>query len=104
MNRDNVNQLIQLVLKGEILAAFDQFYAENVSMQENNNPPTVGKAANRVRETEFLGAIAEVHENASTFSVVEGDHAVIGWVLDFTNKEGTRLKLDQVAIQTWENG
>ncbi len=105
MNTSNqVNQLVELVLKGQILEAFDRFYAENVSMQENQNPPTIGKAANRQREIEFLGSVKELHRNVARFILVDGNRAAIGWLLEFTNHEGQRLRLNQVALQRWEDG
>jgi len=102
--RNNVNQLVEMVQQGQILEAFDRFYAEGVSMLENTNPPTQGKGENRLREEQFLATVKEVHENRAAFSVVEENRAVIGWVLEFTNTEGTRLRLDQVAVQEWAGG
>jgi len=99
-----VSQLVAHVTQGKILEAYDALYAENVVMQENNNPPTVGKAANRVREEQFVGSVKEVHENRAANVLVDGNKAVIEWVLEFTNQDGVRLKFDQIALQTWENG
>jgi ketosteroid isomerase-like protein len=99
-----VSQLVAHVTQGRILEAYDALYAENVVMQENNNPPTVGKAANRVREEQFVGSVKEVHENLAANVLVDGNKAVIEWVLEFTNQDGARLKFDQIALQTWENG
>ncbi len=99
-----VSQLVAHVSQGKILEAYDALYAENVVMQENNNPPTVGKAANRVREEQFVGSVKEVHVNRAAKVLVDGNKAVIEWVLEFTNQDGVRLKFDQIALQTWENG
>jgi ketosteroid isomerase-like protein len=99
-----VSQLVAHLTQGKILEAYDALYAENVVMQENNNPPTVGKAANRVREEQFVGSVKEVHVNRAANVLVDGNKAVIEWVLEFTNHEGVRLKFDQIALQTWENG
>ena len=99
-----VSQLVAHVTQGKILEAYDALYAENVVMQENNNPPTVGKAANRVREEQFVGSVKEVHVNRAANVLVDGNKAVIEWVLEFTNQDGVRLKFDQIALQTWENG
>jgi len=79
-----VSQLVAHVTQGKILAAYDALYAENVVMRENNNPPTVGKAANRVREEQFVSSVKEVHENRAANVLVDGNKAVIDWVLEFT--------------------
>ena len=102
--RDQVEGLIAQVEQGKVLEAFEEYYAEDVEMQENANPPTVGKAANREREKAFLANIATVHESRANAILVDGDRAVIEWVADFTNTEGTRLRIEQTALQTWKGG
>jgi ketosteroid isomerase-like protein len=101
-NRETVQTLVNQVETGQIIDAFNRFYAEDVVMQENSNPPTVGKEANLAREQAFVAGVKEVHENRATSVLVDGDKSVIAWVLDFTNTEGTRLRIDQVTHQTWQ--
>jgi ketosteroid isomerase-like protein len=36
--------------------------------------------------------------------VADGDRAAIHWVFDFTGTGGKRLRLDQIAYQTWKDG
>jgi len=103
-NRALVNDLVQQVLNGQALDAFETFYADHVKMQENAAPPTVGKAANREREKQFFGSIAEFHRGEAPTVLVEGDQAVIHWVMEFTNTSGQRVVLDQLALQTWSDG
>lgn len=102
--RTRVDELIARVEKGDILGAFEEFYAENVAMQENGGEAVVGKAANRAREEAFVASVAEVHENRAVSRIVDGGRAAVVWVLEFTNRDGVRLRLDQVALQEWENG
>lgn len=102
--RNSVNELVSMVEQGQILEAYEKFYAENVAMRENTGAPVVGKDTNREREIATLSTVRDVHENRAEFVVVDGDRAVIGWKFEFTNTEGTRLRLDQIAVQQWENG
>lgn len=102
--RPLVDELVALVQQGEILEAFDRFYADDVVMQENRKAPTAGKAANRVREEQFVAYVKEVHTNVATAVAVEGEHAFITWTLDFTGVDGTRLHYEQVAHQVWRDG
>ena len=102
--REQVQELVSLVEKGQVLEAFDTYYADGVTMQENRNAPTVGKSANRAREEQFVGSIAQVHENRAKSVTVDGDRAVIEWVLDFTNTAGQRVRLEQVTLQEWQGG
>lgn len=96
-----VQELIVYVQTGRILEAIEEFYADDVVMQENTAPPTAGKAANAKREAAFLADVAEVHENRAVAFVVDGDRAVIHWIFDFTARDGRRYRMDQVASQTW---
>jgi len=97
-------ELNQLVLQGQILPAFDRFYADHVVMQENNSPPSVGKATNRAREQQFVDSIAQFHHAALLGSATSGDRSFSEWVMDVTFKSGIRVRLEQVAVRKWEHG
>ena len=97
-------QLNDQIAKGDILVAFDRFYAEDVSMQENSDPPFVGKATNRKREEEFVASVQEIHSVKLLSSAVNGDVSFSEWEFDATYKGGTRLKLSEVAVRRWKNG
>ncbi|MDF1505551.1 nuclear transport factor 2 family protein [Roseisolibacter sp. H3M3-2] len=99
----HVHALVALVEQGRPLDAFERFYADDVVMQENLAPPTVGKGANRERERAFVARIRDVHESRARLVLVDGDHAVIRWLLDFTDADGVRLRFDQLALQTWRD-
>ena len=49
-----VTDLNSMILRGNALEAFEKYYAEDVVMQENELPPTIGKGANRERERDFF--------------------------------------------------
>ena len=51
-----VEDLIAKVVGGKALEAFDRYYADDVTMQENEQPPRVGKAACRAFEEDFLSS------------------------------------------------
>ncbi len=101
--RERVASLISYVERGDILGAIAEFYDERVSMQDNANPPTVGLEANLERERVFFAGIT-VHQHRALAAVVDGDYAVISWLLEFTGADGQQYRLDQVAHQTWKDG
>ena len=68
--RDQVTRLVRYVEANRILDALDEFYDDEVSMQDNLNAPVVGKAANRERERAFFGSIT-VHQNRALSVVVD---------------------------------
>ena len=102
--RARVEDLVQKVLAGKALDAFDAYYADDVAMQENSQLPLVGKQANRVREEQFFSTIEEFHNAEVPNVVVEGELAVIRWKMDVTTIDGTRMAYDQLALQTWRDG
>jgi ketosteroid isomerase-like protein len=101
--RDQVARLVRYVEANRILDAIDEFYADDVSMQDNLNPPVVGKAANRERERAFFDGIT-VHQNRALSVAVDGDQAVIHWLFEFTGGDGKRYRLDQLSHQDWRDG
>ncbi len=101
--KPQVVDLISLVEKGHTLEAMTRYYAENVAMQENVSPPSVGFAENYAREEAFYGSLQALKFNLVSV-VVEGDRAVINWVFDYTTADGTSYRMDEIAIQTWRDG
>ena len=97
-------ELNAAVLAGQILEAFDRYYADDVVMQENAATPTAGKAANREREIKFLESIEQFHGAQCLGSATAGDTSYSEWVLDVTFKGGVRVKLEQVAARRWRHG
>lgn len=98
---DNLNRL---VLDGKLLDAFELFYDDQVVMQENENPPTIGKEANRSRENEFLGSIVEFRNAEVLHTAVTGNTSFVVWKYDYTHKDWGVRKYTQVSVQTWNNG
>ena len=96
--------LNQQVLGGDILGAFEKYYAEDVVMQENSTEPFVGKAANREREVQFVNSVEAFHGASVLSSSASGDTSFSEWEMDVTFKGGMRVKMAQVAVRTWKDG
>ena len=97
-------ELNQTVLEGQIMAAFEKYYAEDCVMAENGNEPTRGKDANRKREQEFVDSIAEFHSAELAASAFTDDVSFSEWILDVTFQGGHRKTLHQVAVRRWKDG
>ena len=102
--QQQVQAVIDGILAGKLLETFDAYYDENVVMSENRQEERVGKAANREYEQKFLDSVQEFHGAQVGRKIVEGDHAAVEWTFDLTFKGGNRVKMQQVAVQTWKNG
>ena len=85
------SELNKQILAGDILAAFDKFYADDVVMQENTADPFKGKALNREREQKFVESVEQFHGMQLLGSAVEGDRSYSEWEMDVTFKGGHRL-------------
>ena len=102
--RELVEDLNSMILEGRALEAFEKYYAEDVVMQENELPPTIGKAANREREKEFFSNLVELR-GADVKAVAVGDGVtMVEWFFDYTHKEWGRRTYHQVAVQRWKDG
>jgi hypothetical protein len=99
-----VDDLNNLILQGKAMEAFEKYYADNVEMQENNYPPTIGKDANRKRELEFFGGITEFR-GAKIHDVAVGENvSMVVSSMDYSHKEYGDRNYTQVAVQHWNNG
>jgi len=101
--RDRVQQLVARAEQWKILEAMQEFYADNVVMQDNLNAPTIGLEANLERERAFVASVTKVNEMRAEAVIVDGNRAVINWRQDLVIN-GQRLTFDQLSLQVWENG
>jgi ketosteroid isomerase-like protein len=99
-----VQAVIDGILAGKILETFDAYYGDDVVMSENRTHERVGKAVNREYEIKFLDSIQEFHGAQVGRVVVDGNHAAVEWSFDITFKDGNRVNMQQVTVQTWKDG
>ena len=97
---DSLNQELQ---GGNILDAFEKFYSEDVTMQENSLAPCRGKSANRQRVRQWADTVSELHTARLVGSAVSGDRAFSEWEYDVTYKNGKRHQMNEVAVRQWRN-
>ena len=103
---DNVRikELLGYIQEGRIMDAMNEFYADDVIMEEPMYGKTVGLAANLKREENFVNSVKEfkgfeapqvaVGENVSTYQ------NVMDWV-DVNDQE---IHVEQVSVATWKDG
>lgn len=108
--RQHVDDLNQMILSGDILGAFEKYYAEDVVMSDNNQDHRRGKDRNRQHEEQFVGGIKAFHGAEVKNSVVNetGDGSGVAmseWFMHFDHQAyGDDVKLEQVAVQEWKDG
>ncbi|MEL6739653.1 MAG: nuclear transport factor 2 family protein [Planctomycetota bacterium] len=104
--KQHVEGLIALISEGKILEAMDTYYADTIEMRENNEPPTVGLAANIEREKQFLAGVKAWHWTKwHAVAVNEADGvALIEYSFNFTSTEGQDITYEQATVQRWQDG
>ncbi len=102
--KDLDDELNQMVLTGQAMEAFEKFYADDVEMQENSDPPAKGKDTNRQREIEFFSSIEQFHGAEVRGSAAGDDISFAEWMMDVTFKGGQRMKLEQAVVRRWNDG
>lgn len=96
-------ELYNMINSGQLLEAFEKFYAEDVVMQEMGEEPRVGKAINREYEEKFVGSVEAIHGGGVdniTSDEAKGVVMIENW-MDVTFKGGHRIKMEQVCVQEW---
>ncbi|MEM1178781.1 MAG: nuclear transport factor 2 family protein [Acidobacteriota bacterium] len=97
-------ELNQQILSGDIMGAFERYYADDVVMVEPGVEPHEGKAINREREQQFVASVAEFHGAEVKAAAVVGDVSFSEWTMDITFQDGNRALLEQVAVRRWKDG
>lgn len=98
------HKLNEGILGGKAIEVFDELYDDNVVMQENTEPPYVGKQFNRQRELDFFATIEAWHGGKVLASAAAGDTSFSEWEMDVTIKGAGRVNMSQVAVRPWKNG
>ncbi len=111
LDTDQANTLLELdtalnerIMSGDALAAFEDYYSEDVVMQENDAEPTVGKAANRKRENDFFSSITAFRGAKVVAQAVGPDTTMSQWHMDYTHKDWGDRNYHQIAVRTWKDG
>ena len=100
-SRERDAALIARVEQGKFVEALQEFYAEDATMQENGNAPRVGLSKLVDHERGVMAAFKEIRTLPVKKWLVDGDHVIINWVFEFTRPDGTRFRMDELALQRW---
>ncbi|GJL60756.1 MAG: hypothetical protein NPIRA03_36130 [Nitrospirales bacterium] len=102
--QDRLEELFAYIREGRILNAINEFYAEDAAMQENDQPPTVGRKANLEREEQFLSTVKEWKRFDVTAKGVGDDVTFYETVMDWVASDGTPVHVEQVVVDKWQDG
>lgn len=99
--RERVAAFVDVVVSGDHVRAIEDYYDLNATMQENSNPPRVGREALIAHERASAARFRSMHTHPAKIVLVDGDNVVINWIFDVTDHSGVVRRLDEVALQRW---
>ena len=99
-------ELQKWIAEGKSLEALDEFYDDDVHVFEMaNGTHRKGKIEQREAILEWFDMIKETHGGGYKSICSDEKNKVTtaeSWV-EITLKDGTRMKMEEVAVQKWEN-
>jgi ketosteroid isomerase-like protein len=99
-----IRELLDYVRNGKIMEAMDEFYADDVVMEEPAYGRTVGLAANLEREQKFVDSVKQFKSFEAPVVAVGDGVSTYENVMDWTDVEGNDIHVEQVAVQKWKDG
>lgn len=104
---ERAQEVYAKVGQGDLTGAVEEYYADNVTVVEATGQTFEGKETQLKRVAEWQQGIEEFHGggvHSITSNEDEGVTVVESWV-DMTPKGGApRMKMEEVAVQNWEEG
>ncbi len=99
-----IHELLDYVRNGRIMDAMQEFYDDEVVMEEPAYGKTVGLAANLAREQQFVDSVAQFKGFETPAVTVGNDRSCYENIMDWTGSDGTEVHVEQVAVQRWRDG
>lgn len=102
---DKITDIYDHIAQGTAMDAFEEYYAEDVTMILEDGTAVEGKDANRERENEFFSSVKEFHGievKGITANENEGITAVESTMTVTFKGTEEPMDLEQVAVQHWD--
>jgi hypothetical protein len=103
--KEKVTVLNTLIFSGDTLKAMELFYADDVEMQENDEPQRKGKKLCIDTEKENLQKVKAVESILLNQAIDEEKNIVFSeWEILCSYKENSKFLLREVSVQHWVAG
>jgi hypothetical protein len=100
--RATVEEFVALVEAGAFDTAMERFYAEDASMQENQDPPRRRLTALIEGERRTMARSRNIKAMCVRPVFIEGDTVAIRWRFAFEFHDGRSIMLDEMTHQRWD--
>ena len=99
-----IHDLLDYVRNGRIMDAMQEFYADDVLMEEPAYGTTAGLAANLEREQKFVDSVKEFKNFEVKNLTTSENAAMYENVMDWVDVNGQEIHVEQVSVQDWKDG
>ena len=99
---ETLERFIALVEQNAHVAAVEEFYTADATMQENQSVPRIGREAHAANERRVLAKAKSLTSTCVRPVFVDGDHVVIRWRFRFEWHDGTVTRMEELAWQRWD--
>ena len=104
LSKQTVKAFHLLLKQDKMLESMEHFYDENVQVQENNDPPRIGKALALKTESDNLKRINWMTIELKNVVIDTKQGLVLGEMkIDFENKKGEKKRLNEAFVQHWKD-
>ena len=101
-SRQTVDAFVAQVVSGDHVGAIRDWYHDDAWMQENQAPPREGgREALMAQEAAVLARVESVETELLGGPTIDGDTVTIRWRFSFVSKDGAKMRMEEVAWQTW---
>lgn len=98
-----LEKFIACVEHNKHVEAIEEFYAENASMQENNEPPRFGRDVLVTHERQAMVRFTP-RESVCVRPVFHlDDIVVIRWIFKLEAPNGSIVRFEEISYQRWED-
>lgn len=99
-----VEKFIAMVETNQHIAAIEQFYADNATIQDNQSAEIRDKNKQIANEKRLLMTVNKMYSHCIRPYFVADNCVAIKWNFRFEFKNNTFIDIEEVAWQKWENG
>ncbi|MDB4976159.1 MAG: polyketide cyclase [Myxococcaceae bacterium] len=99
---ETLERFIARVEQNAHAEACAEFQTEDCTMQENQAPPRVGRAAHVANEHKVMARAKSISSTCVRPVFVNGDFVVIRWIFRFEWHDGTVTQMEELAYQRWQ--
>ena len=102
-------QVIEYLKQGKFAEGIEDFYAENATVQENTNPPTVGRPTMVENERKFLTKVTAYHGIEILATGIDdqgGGNGVVLYeaIMQWDQSDKGHVSVNQVVVERWKDG